>query len=55
MFKKKPLFLTFEGVEGSGKSYQSNRLYKNVKKSYKTELNDVKKSIKFIKNLYAKK
>ena len=32
MFKKKPLFLTFEGVEGSGKSYQSLKLYKNLKK-----------------------
>jgi len=35
--------------------YTEWELYKNVKKSYKTELNDVKKSIKFIKNLYAKK
>ena len=31
MFKKKPLFIVFEGVEGCGKSYQSKKLFKNLK------------------------
>ena len=32
MYKKKPLFIVFEGVEGCGKSYQSKKLLKNLKK-----------------------
>ncbi len=32
MLKKKFLFIVFEGIEGSGKSYQSKKLYQNIKK-----------------------
>ena len=36
MFKKKPFFIVFEGIEGCGKSFQSKKLYHNlIKKKFK--------------------
>ena len=35
MYKKKPFFIVFEGVEGCGKSYQSQKLKNNLKKKRK--------------------
>ena len=32
MYKKKPFFIVFEGVEGCGKSYQCKKLYNKLKK-----------------------
>ena len=32
MYKKKPFFIVFEGVEGCGKSFQSKKLANNLKK-----------------------
>ncbi len=31
MYKKKPFFIVFEGIEGCGKSFQSKKLYQNLK------------------------
>ena len=33
MYKKKPFFIVFEGVEGCGKSFQAKKLYNNLKKN----------------------
>ena len=38
MYKKKPFFIVFEGVEGCGKSYQSKKLLNNLKKKKITTL-----------------
>ena len=32
MYKKKSFFIVFEGIEGCGKSYQSKKLYNNIRK-----------------------
>ncbi len=32
MYKKRPFFIVFEGVEGCGKSFQSKKLYSRLKK-----------------------
>ena len=58
MFKKKPYFIVFEGIEGCGKSYQSNKLYKKLKKSgldvISTREPGGTKSSEFIRNLILK-
>jgi len=58
MYKKKPFFIVFEGVEGCGKSYQSKKLYKilNDKKidSILTREPGGTKSSELIRNLILK-
>ena len=36
MYKKKPFFIVFEGIEGCGKSYQSKKLFNFLKKKKDT-------------------
>ena len=58
MFKKKPFFIVFEGVEGCGKSFQSKKLYKKlIKKKIDTILTREPggtKSSELIRNLILK-
>jgi dTMP kinase len=58
MYKKKPFLIVFEGVEGCGKSYQSKKLYKKLKKinisSILTREPGGTKSAELIRNLILK-
>ena len=58
MYKKKPFFIVFEGIEGCGKSFQSNKLLKNLKKkkisSLLTREPRGTKSAELIRNLILK-
>ncbi len=58
MYKKKPYFIVFEGVEGCGKSYQSKKLYNNLKskniKSLLTREPGGTKTAELIRNLILK-
>jgi len=55
MLKKKFFFIVFEGIEGTGKSYQINKLYKSLKKKkidvIKTREPGGSKSAEEIRNL----
>ena len=55
MRKKKFFFIVFEGIEGTGKSYQINKLYNNLKKKkidvIKTREPGGSKSAETIRNL----
>ena len=58
MYKKKPFFIVFEGVEGCGKSFQSKKLFnKLTKNGFKTLLTREPggtKSSELIRNLILK-
>ena len=58
MYKKKPFFIVFEGIEGCGKSFQSKKLFNNLKrkniKSLLTREPGGTKSAELIRNLILK-
>ena len=58
MYKKKPFFIVFEGVEGCGKSFQSQKLFQNLNKkklsSILTREPGGTKSSELIRNLILK-
>ena len=58
MYKKKPFLIVFEGVEGCGKSYQSKKLFRFLKKknipSILTREPGGTKSAEMIRNLILK-
>ena len=58
MYKKKPFFIVFEGVEGCGKSFQSKKLLSNLKKKKITTILTREpggtKSAELIRNLILK-
>ena len=58
MYKKKPFFIVFEGVEGCGKSFQSKKLFQKLKKkrikSILTREPGGTKSSELIRNLILK-
>ena len=58
MYKKKPFFIVFEGVEGCGKSFQSKKLFKKLKskniKAILTREPGGTKSSELIRNLILK-
>ena len=58
MYKKKPFFIVFEGVEGCGKSFQCKKLLYNLKKknieTLLTREPDGTKSAELIRNLILK-
>ena len=55
MYKKKAFFIVFEGVEGCGKSYQSKKLYLNLKRKklelFLLENLEAQKARELIRNL----
>ena len=59
MYKKKFFFIVFEGIEGTGKSYQIDKLYRNLKKlgyeSIKTREPGGSKTAEKIRNLLVSK